>query len=57
MLHTMPPGAVVRLWPRRIDLENAERLRGFELTTMVEDVAALERASRARLAEMGAAPA
>ena len=54
---TMAPGGMVRLWPRRVDLENTERLRGFELTTVVEDMASLERAVRARLAEVEKEPA
>src|SRR3954447_5482966 len=54
---TMAPGGMVRLWPRRVDLENTERLRGFELTTVVEDMASLERAVRARLAEVEREPA
>jgi hypothetical protein len=49
----MAPDRPVRLWPRRIDLDNTERLKGFELTTVVEDMAALERAVTARLAEVG----
>jgi dihydromethanopterin reductase (acceptor) len=54
---TMAPSGMVRLWPRRVDLENTERLRGFELTTVVEDMASLERAVRARLAEVEKEPA
>ena len=50
---TMAPDGMVRLWPRRVDLENTERLKGFELTTVVEDMAALEGAVRARLGEVG----
>jgi flavoprotein len=49
---TMAPGGMVRLWPRRIDLENTERLKGFELTTVVEDMPALETALDRRLAEV-----
>ena len=26
---TMAPGGMVRLWPRRVDLENTERLQGL----------------------------
>src|SRR3954454_7713303 len=48
---TMAPGGMVRLWPRRIDLENTDRLRVFEGTTVVEDMAQLEAAVRVRLAE------
>ena len=48
---TMAPGGMVRLWPRRIDLENTERLRSFEATTVVESVAEVEQVVRTRLAE------
>jgi dihydromethanopterin reductase (acceptor) len=51
---TMAPDRMVRLWPRRIDLENTDRLHGFEGTTVVEDMAQLEAAVRIRLAELGA---
>lgn len=54
---TMAPGGMVRLWPRRVDLENTERLRGFEGTTVVESMEGLERAVAARLAEVAAASA
>lgn len=53
---TMAPDRMVRLWPRRIDLDNTERLKSFEATTVVEDMAALEAAVTARLAEVGTAP-
>jgi flavoprotein len=49
---TMASDGMIRLWPRRIDLDNTERLRGSELTTVVQDMGALERAARARLAEV-----
>lgn len=48
---TMAPGGMVRLWPRRIDLDNTDRLRSFEATTVVEDMGGLERAVVGRLAE------
>jgi dihydromethanopterin reductase (acceptor) len=51
---TMAPDRMVRLWPRRIDLENTDRLRGFEGTKVVEDMAQLKAAVRIRLAELGA---
>ena len=53
---TMAPGGMVRLWPRRVDLENTEKLKGFEATTVVEDMVELERAVARRLAEVRAAP-
>lgn len=52
-MDTMAPDGMVRLWPRRIDLENTDRLRGFEATTVVESVAELEAAVAARLAGLG----
>lgn len=54
---TMAPDGMVRLWPRRVDLENTERLKGFELTTVVEDMAGLERAVAGRLGEVVAGEA
>ena len=45
----MALGGVVRLWRRRIDLENIERLRFFGATTLVEDMAELEQAVARRL--------
>lgn len=50
---TLAPGGMVRLWPRRIDLENTERLKGFEATVVVEDMAGLEAALRDRLQALG----
>lgn len=55
VMDTMAPGGLVRLWPRRIDLENTERLKGFEETSVVESMDELERRVMARLAEAGAA--
>jgi hypothetical protein len=40
---------MVKVYPRRIDLENTERLKSFEATTLVESVAELEAAVEARL--------
>ena len=47
-------GGMVRLWPRRIDLDNTERLKSFEATTVVEDMAELEQAVTARLEAVAA---
>jgi flavoprotein len=52
---TMAPDRMVRLWPRRVDLDNTARLKAFEATTVVEGMAELERAVAARLAELAAA--
>jgi dihydromethanopterin reductase (acceptor) len=49
-LESRAPGGMVKVYPRRIDLENVERLKTFEATTVVESVAGLEAALRARLA-------
>ncbi|MCS6781283.1 MAG: flavoprotein [Geminicoccaceae bacterium] len=49
---SMAPHRMVRLWPRRIDLENTARLKAFEGVAVVEDMAALEAAVAARLAEV-----
>ncbi|GBD44672.1 hypothetical protein HRbin40_02162 [bacterium HR40] len=49
---TAAPDRIVTVYPRAVDLENTERLRSFERTTVVESVAELERAIAARLAEL-----
>lgn len=50
---TLAPSGMVRLWPRRIDLENtAQLMKGFEATTVVESMAALEAAVAARWQEV-----
>lgn len=49
---TMAPDRMVRLWPRQIDLDNTERLKGFEGTTVVEDLATLRLAVAERLAQL-----
>ena len=41
---TMAPGGIVRVFPRRIDLENTERLRSFEGIEVVETLNELEKA-------------
>jgi flavoprotein len=48
-LETRAPGGVVKVWPRRIDLENVEKLKTFEDTTVVESMDALAAAVEARL--------
>jgi dihydromethanopterin reductase (acceptor) len=50
---TEAPGEWVTLYPRRIDLQNTERLRGFEYTTVVTTVNELDKAVRQRLSEIG----
>ena len=49
-LDTEAPKGMVKVYPRRIDLENTERLKSFEATTVVESIAELEQAVAARLA-------
>jgi flavoprotein len=49
---TPAPDRMVRLWPRKVDLEHTERLRKFEATTVVENTEQLMTALKARLAEV-----
>jgi len=51
---SMAPHRMVRLRPRRIDLENTARLKAFEGVTVVEDMTALGAALDVRLAEIAA---
>jgi dihydromethanopterin reductase (acceptor) len=51
-METESPHGMVKVFPRRIDLENVERLKGFEATEVVESLADLERALAARLATL-----
>jgi dihydromethanopterin reductase (acceptor) len=48
-LETKAPGGIVKVWPRRIDLDNVERLKSFEGTTVVESMDGLAEAVNARL--------
>jgi len=48
-LETRAPGGVVKVWPRRVDLENVEKLKSFEGTTVVETLGGLSEAVNARL--------
>ena len=48
-LDTMAPGGMVKVWPRRIDLENVERLKDFEGVEVVASMAELEAAVTRRL--------
>ena len=49
-LETEAPSGMVKVYPRRIDLENAERLKTFESVEVVESMADLDAALRARFA-------
>ena len=48
-LETKAPGGMVKVWPRRIDLDNTEKLKQFEGTTVVESLSGLVDAVNARL--------
>lgn len=49
-METRAPSGMVKVYPRRVDLDNVERLRTFEATTVVETIDGLEAALSARLA-------
>jgi dihydromethanopterin reductase (acceptor) len=51
-METEAPHGTVKVFPRRIDLENVERLKAFEATEVVETLPDLERALQARLAAL-----
>jgi hypothetical protein len=46
----MAPDGMVKVFPRRVDLDNVEKLRSFEATQVVDSLAGLERALQDRLA-------
>ena len=48
-LDTEAPKGMVKVYPRRVDLENTERLKSFEDTIVVESAGELEAAIEARL--------
>jgi len=52
-LETHAPAGMVKVYPRRIDLENTDRLKCFEATTVVETLSALEAAVFQRRCELG----
>jgi len=51
-LETEAPKGMVKVYPRRIDLENTERLKSFEGTRVVETLAELEQALAERKREL-----
>lgn len=53
-LESMAPSGMVKVYPRKIDLENVERLRTFEDTTVVDTVEALRAAVAERIACLNA---
>jgi len=55
-LETRAPKDIVMVYPRRIDLENTEKLKSFEATEVVESLAALQEAVARRHAETAPQP-
>ncbi len=53
-LETEAPKGMVKVYPRRIDLENTQRLKSFEATAVVETLSELEQALAHRKRELGA---
>jgi flavoprotein len=51
-LETEAPKGLVKVYPRRIDLENTERLKSFDATQVVETLAELEGALARRQREL-----
>jgi dihydromethanopterin reductase (acceptor) len=51
-LDTMAPHGVVKVWPRRVDLENVRRLAEFEATLVVRSFDELREQIRKRMAEI-----
>lgn len=54
-MDTEAPSGWVKVYPRKIDLENTERLKDFEYCAVVESLADLERAMLERLIAAGQA--
>jgi flavoprotein len=53
-LDTMAPSGMVKVYPRRIDLENTQKLKSFEATTVVESLADLAAAIARRKQDLAA---
>lgn len=53
-LDSMAPGGMVKVYPRRIDLENVEKLKEFSATTVVDSMDALRAALRDRMSCLNA---
>jgi flavoprotein len=51
-METPAPEGMVKVYPRRIDLENTERLKAFEATVVAETLAELRAAINARRTEL-----
>jgi dihydromethanopterin reductase (acceptor) len=54
-LETEAPKGMVKVYPRRIDLENTQRLKSFEATAVVETLTELEQALARRKRELAKA--
>src|SRR3954466_15060165 len=54
VLETEAPKGMVKVYPRRIDLDNTQRLKSFESTMVVETVDQLEQALARRKRELAA---
>jgi dihydromethanopterin reductase (acceptor) len=52
-LETEAPKGMVRVYPRRIDLDNTQRLKTFDATVVAETLVDLEAAIAARKRELG----
>ena len=55
-LETRAPKDIVMVYPRRIDLENTEKLKSFEATEVIESLAALQEAVARRHAVIAPQP-
>lgn len=55
-LETRAPKDIVMVYPRRIDLENTEKIKSFEATEVVESLAALQESVARRHAETAPQP-
>jgi dihydromethanopterin reductase (acceptor) len=53
-LETEAPKGMVKVYPRRVDLDNTQRLKSFEATVVVETVDQLEQALARRKQELAA---
>jgi len=53
-LETEAPKGMVKVFPRRVDLEHTDRLRSFEATQVVESLEELRSAVRRRQSEIAA---
>ena len=53
-MDTMAPSGMVKVFPRRIDLDNVEKLKAFEATTVVETFDDLKRALAERMSCLNA---